>query len=158
LMTTGVAGAVPAFASSSSPVRVTATTTERETNPIGIDAAKPRLGWRLDSSTRGQSQTAYEVAVGTKARAADVRDSGRVASPQSVDVSYGGPALRSGHRYYWRVRVWDAQGRPSDWSRTSFFETGPAQQDWTAKWVGSPDTTPSLTGADWIWYPEGDPT
>ncbi|GAA4624596.1 family 78 glycoside hydrolase catalytic domain [Actinoallomurus vinaceus] len=158
LMTTTVVGAVPAFArGASSPVRVTATTTERETNPIGIDAAKPRLGWRLDSTARGQSQTAYEVAVGTKARAADVWDSGRVASGQSVDVSYGGPALRSGHRYYWQVRVWDAQGRPSGWSRTSLFETGLAQQDWTANWIGSPDTTPSLTGARWIWYPEGDP-
>ncbi|MFB9836810.1 family 78 glycoside hydrolase catalytic domain [Actinoallomurus acaciae] len=150
----------PVSAQSASPVRVSATTTERATNPIGIDAARPRLGWRLDSSSRGQTQTAYQVEVsGTKDTAgADVWNSGRVAGAQSVDVPSGGPALRSGHRYYWRVRVWDAGGRPSAWSRTSFFETGPAQRDWTAKWIGSPDTTPSLTGAHWIWYPEGDPT
>ncbi|MGI5227564.1 family 78 glycoside hydrolase catalytic domain [Actinoallomurus sp. CA-142502] len=149
----------PASARTASPVRVSATTTERATNPVGIDAARPRLGWRLDSSARGQAQTAYQVVVSSKkdAKAADVWDSGRVASAQSVDVPYGGSAPASGRRYYWRVRVWDAQGRPSAWSKTSFFETGLARQDWTAKWIGSPETTPSLTGAHWIWYPEGDP-
>ncbi|MCO5967487.1 family 78 glycoside hydrolase catalytic domain [Actinoallomurus soli] len=156
LTTTTVAGTAPAFAAST-PVRVAATTTERATDPIGIDAARPRLGWRLDSAARGQSQTAYEVAVGSKPRAADVWDSGRVQSPQSVDVAYGGPALAPAHRYYWRVRVWDAQGKTTAWSKVSFFETGLSAEDWTASWIGGSATTPSLSGAHWIWYPEGDP-
>ena len=78
---------------------------------------------------------------------ADVWDSGRVASARSVDVPYAGPAPRSQTRYHWRVRVWDAQGRASAWSTPSYFETGLAAGDWTASWVGSPATVPSLTGA-----------
>ncbi|MCO6009829.1 glycoside hydrolase family 78 protein [Actinoallomurus purpureus] len=159
LLATTTTGVVPASAAqASSPVRVTATTTERETNPIGIDAAKPRLGWRLDSTARGQFQQAYEVTVGSTPRAAGLWDSGRVVSPQSLDVPYGGSALAPGRRYYWRVRVWDGQGRATAWSKVSSFETGLAAGDWKASWVGSPATTPSLSGAHWIWYPEGDPT
>jgi alpha-L-rhamnosidase len=162
--TTLCAGVVPASARTTpSPVRVSATTTERAANPVGIDAAAPRLGWRLDSAARGQAQTAYQVQVASTRKAAaagraDVWDSDRVASAQSVDVPYGGPPLRSAHRYFWRVRVWDAQGRAAAWSGPAYFETGLATPDWTAKWVGGSATTPSLAGARWIWYPEGDPT
>lgn len=164
LLAGGVAGAVPAAASPAGPpVRVAATTTERATNPVGIDAAHPRLGWRLTSPVRDESQTAYQVEVASSRRAAasghaDVWDSGRVASSQSVDVPYGGPALRSTHRYYWRVRVWDARNRPGAWSAVSFFETGLSAGDWTASWIGGRSTVPALSGAHWIWYPEGDPT
>jgi alpha-L-rhamnosidase len=161
VMTILFAGVSPGPASAttaSSRLRVSAATTERATNPVGVDAAKPRLGWRLSSSARGQAQSAYEIKVSsTRKGAGAVWDSGRVNSAQSVDVSYGGPALKSGQRYYWRVRVWDAGGKASAWSTTSSFETGLKAQDWSAKWIGSPATTPSLTGAHWIWYPEGDP-
>src|SRR5688500_12842896 len=33
--------------------------------PIGIDAALPRLSWRLDDSRVGAKQTAYRIFVGT---------------------------------------------------------------------------------------------
>jgi alpha-L-rhamnosidase len=42
-----------------------------------------------------------------------VWDSGKVAGDQSVHVVYGGPALRSGRRYWWKVRTWDAAGEAS---------------------------------------------
>jgi hypothetical protein len=32
-------------------------------NPLGIDVQKPRLSWKLDSSIRGQKQTAYQILV-----------------------------------------------------------------------------------------------
>jgi alpha-L-rhamnosidase len=159
-LTAGPASAAP---KKTSPLSVSATTTARESDPLGTDVARPSLGWRLASAVRGQAQTAYQVQVAaTRAHLnggrADVWDSGRVASAQSADVPYGGPAPRSQTRYHWRVRVWDTQGRPSAWSKASSFETGLAAQDWTASWIGSPATTPSLSGAHWIWYPEGDPT
>ena len=157
LLFTGVF-ALPASATAPA-LSVAAVTTGRETNPLGTDVARPLLGWRLAGTARDQAQTAYQVQVASaRSRTADVWDSGRVRSDQSVDVPYDGPAPRSQHRYYWRVRVWDTGGRASAWSRTSFFETGLTAQDWTASWIGSPATTPSLTGARWIWYPEGDPT
>ena len=137
-----------------SPVTVTGLTTERRANPVGIDAARPRLGWQLTSATGGQVQGRYQVTVGTAPGAADVRDSGQVASQRSVDVAYGGPALGANRTYHWRVRVWDAFGRASGWSAPARFDTGPAS--WTADFVGAPGTA-DLAGASWIWYPEGDP-
>ncbi|WP_238007683.1 family 78 glycoside hydrolase catalytic domain [Dactylosporangium sp. AC04546] len=143
-----------------SPLSVSSATVEHRANPLGVDAAQPRFGWKLGSSAAGQRQAAYEIAVSnTTANAGDVWSSGRVASDRQVDVVYGGPALVSLRRYYWRVRVWDAQGRPSAWSATQFFETGlraPATE-WTGDFVGQPATGADLSGATWIWYPEGDP-
>ncbi|MCA2211861.1 family 78 glycoside hydrolase catalytic domain [Jidongwangia harbinensis] len=137
-----------------SPVTVGGLTTERRTDPVGVDTAKPRFGWRLSTAAKGQLQGRYQVTVGTTPGAADVWDSGTVASQQSVDVGYGGPALAADRTYHWRVRVWDGQGRPSPWSAPARFDTAPA--GWDADFIGAPGTA-SLTGASWIWYPEGDP-
>src|SRR5690348_9599398 len=30
-------------------------------DPLGVDVSNPRLFWKLDSHTRGQRQTAYEI-------------------------------------------------------------------------------------------------
>jgi alpha-L-rhamnosidase len=141
-----------------SPVTVAGLTTERQTNPVGIDAVQPRFGWRLVATAAGQIQGRYEIAVGTTVTGTDVWDSGSVASGQSVDVGYGGPVLASDHTYHWRVRVWDAQGRPSPWSADATFDTGLYDPDtqWQADFIGAP-VTENLTGASWIWYPEGDP-
>ena len=138
-----------------SPVTVAGLTTEHLASPVGIDAAKPRFGWRLVSATMGQTQGCYQIQVGTTPATATVWDSGQVASTQSTDISYGGPALDSNHSYHWRVRVWDGQGRPSPWSPDAHFDTG-LYGGWTAGFIGSPGTA-NLTGASWIWYPEGDP-
>ena len=83
--------------------------------PLGIDITTPRLSWQLQDSRRGARQTAYEIRVASSAEAlaqdhADIWDSGRVDSDQSVNVLYGGPAVESRRRYYWQVRVWDSQG------------------------------------------------
>jgi len=32
---------------------------EYRNNPLGIDVAKPRLSWLIESANRGESQTAY---------------------------------------------------------------------------------------------------
>src|SRR6202047_1016061 len=86
--------------------------------PLGIDITSPRLSWRLQDSRRGAKQAAYEIRVASSAESlaqdhADVWDSGRVDSDQSVSVLYGGPAVESQRRYYWQVRVWDSQEQPS---------------------------------------------
>lgn len=74
--------------------------------PLGIDIAHPRLSWQLQDSRRGARQAGYEIRVASSSELlaqdrADVWDSGRVASDQSVNVSYGGPPVESRRRYYW---------------------------------------------------------
>ena len=100
-------------------------------DPSGIDVVKPRLSWILDSHRSNERQTAYEVVVDGH------WDSGRVESDQSINVEYGGKQLAPAARYSWRVRVWDAQGKPSRWSKTAIFST--ALESWSAQWIGHDD-------------------
>ncbi|MDT5041509.1 MAG: alpha-L-rhamnosidase [Actinoplanes sp.] len=143
-------------AAADSPVTLAGLSTEHQVNPIGIDAAKPRFGWRLIAGSAGATQGRYQIQVGTAAGSGAVWDSGQVSSSRSTDIAYAGPALGSNRGYHWRVRVWDAQGRPSPWSADATFDTG-LTSGWTAGFIGSPGTA-NVTGASWIWYPEGDPT
>ena len=72
-------------------------------------------------------QTAYSirVAIDPKFSASKtIWQSGKVASDESVLVSYKGPDLKPGQRYYWQVRVWDNKGRASKWSEVAYWETG----------------------------------
>ncbi|WP_052441579.1 family 78 glycoside hydrolase catalytic domain [Streptacidiphilus anmyonensis] len=142
-----------------SPLAASGLTVEHQASPLGVDAAQPRFGWTLDSSAPQQHQAAYQVQVSsTAAGAGDVWDSGQVSSAQQVDLAYGGPALGSLTRYYWRVRVWDTQGRAGAWSDLGWFETGllgPATE-WQGAFVGQA-APPNFAGASWIWYPEGNP-
>ncbi|HZC72109.1 MAG TPA: alpha-L-rhamnosidase N-terminal domain-containing protein, partial [Jatrophihabitans sp.] len=165
LCVAGVAVSAHATPAGQSSVEVGQLTTEYAHNPLGIDVARPRLGWRLSSPNRDQKQTAYQILVSSSpsdlvASQGDVWDSGKVNSGQSVNLQYGGPDLASRTRYYWEVRVWDGDGVPSAWSPPAWWETAllnPAE--WTADWIGPPsvDLQPDLTGDDWIWYPEGNP-
>ncbi|HLR97635.1 MAG TPA: family 78 glycoside hydrolase catalytic domain [Jiangellaceae bacterium] len=122
-------------------VSVAGLTVERAENPLGIDEMEPRLGWRLDSSRRATMQTAYQVRVATSAQRladgnADVWDSGRVESDESVDVAYDGPTLQARQRYHWQVRVWDDTGGASAWSEPAWWEMGLVEPGaWTADWI-----------------------
>jgi alpha-L-rhamnosidase len=124
-------------------MRVSQLKCEHLTNPLGIEAAQPRLSWVLESNQRGQAQTAYQIlAASSPARLesnnGDKWDSGKIASDNSVGVPYKGKTLASAERCYWKVRVWDKDGKPSDYSDVAFFEMGLLRQnDWHGKWIGS---------------------
>ena len=79
--------------------------TALRTNPLGIEDTAPRLTWQLQNTgaTRGETQTAYQVQVGSTSGAADVWDSGKVTSSDTVDVLYAGQPLLSGKKYYFVV-------------------------------------------------------
>ena len=119
----------------------TALRCESLVTPLGIDPPAPRFSWQLDDVRFGARQTAYEIEVfsGTPSAAspkANVWDSGRVESGQSVAVPYTGPALEPEHRYYWRVKVWDKDDKPYPVSRPSWWETGLMRDNWKADWIG----------------------
>jgi alpha-L-rhamnosidase len=127
-------------------IRVDSTSVEYAHDPIGIDVARPRLSWVLGADIRNQTQSAYEIAVASSPSLLDKPDvwaSGKVESNRSVLVPYGGPPLRSRTRYYWAVRVWDAQGRQSAWSAPAWWEMGLlSANDWHAQWIGYDQTIP----------------
>jgi len=111
-------------------------------NPLGVGDTTPRLSWELESdgqgtACRGETQSAYEIQVGSTRGAADLWVSGKVSSSQTVDVLYAGQPLGSGQRCFWRVRVYDGSnngsvwGRPARWSRGLLGWT-----NWIAQWVG----------------------
>jgi alpha-L-rhamnosidase len=112
--------------------------------PIGVDSERPRLSWRLHDPRTGAKQTAYRVLVASQGRLLDsgkpdVWDSGRISSDQSVDIPYGGAPLSAETRYYWRVQVWDKDGKPYPESAASWWETGLFGKWQAAHWIGYED-------------------
>ena len=158
-------------ASASSEARVVNLTCESLTNPLGMDVVQPRLGWVLQDTTRGQKQTAYQVLVAVSRETLDANqgelwDSGKIESDQSIQVPYGGTPLASFQTCFWKVRVWDKDGKPTSWSTPAFWTMGVlSPDDWAdAQWVGFDDTektvnplNEALKTARWIWYPEENP-
>jgi alpha-L-rhamnosidase len=134
-------------------------------NPLGIDATAPRLSWQSDSTEQDWRQVAYEILVATrpellKTGSADVWDSGKVQSAESVGIVYAGPKLQSRHRYYWSVRTWDAQSHSSEVAAPAWWEMGLLlPTDWSAKWIlwTNPDTRADQQGMNWIYPPGQDP-
>lgn len=106
------------------------------TNPLGIDVLKPKLCWQISDARRGARQTAYQIVVSD--RSGQLWDSGKVHSDQNIHVIYEGPPLRSRQRCEWKVRIWDQEGKPSEWSEQAWWEMGLLNRsDWVAQWIGS---------------------
>lgn len=110
-------------------------------NPLGLDEATPRLSWQLDSPQRSQRQSAYQVLVASTKDLlgqdrGDLWDSGRVASDETVAIEYQGRPLTSGQRAWWKVRVWDGDGKESDWSDVAWWEMALLESgDWHGEWI-----------------------
>ena len=94
--------------------------TEYLFDPIGIDVQQPRLMWNCEG---GVKQTAYQITSGKW-------DSGKVESA-AMQAVYPRP-LSERERVNWRVRLWDENGAPGDWSE-AFFEMG--IRSWQARWI-----------------------
>jgi hypothetical protein len=115
-------------------------------NPLGVDDRQPRFHWTLkarDEQLRNVQQTAFQILVASSRTeldrdSADVWDANKTSTSKAPSVSYAGPPLASDTVYYWKVRVWDQQGRPSTWSATATFLTGLLQPtDWHAHWIAA---------------------
>lgn len=123
-------------------------------NPIGIDTPQPRLSWILQSGERAQKQTAVRILVASSTGLlnkdkADIWDSGKMITEEQ-QLIYGGKQLSSRRRCYWKVRVWDRNGRKSGWSETATWEMGLLQpDDWKASWIGM-DPSEGKAGFPWL--------
>jgi hypothetical protein len=124
---------------------------EFQNNPVGLDRATPRLSWKLqsgNSSAHNLRQTAYQILVASSAEAlsrnqGEVWDSTRVESSLYHEVHFSGLNLESHKQYFWKVRIWDQEGRPSGWSAPGTWITGLMQpEDWKARWIASAPDAP----------------
>ncbi|HCO96588.1 MAG TPA: hypothetical protein DIU00_22055 [Phycisphaerales bacterium] len=108
-------------------------------NPLGIDEREPRLSWIVTSEARGQRQTAYQIRVASDidkllSGKADLWDSGKVASDETVNVVYQGKPLVSRQRCFWQVRVWDKNSNVSKWSSSARWSMGLLnKEDWQSE-------------------------
>jgi alpha-L-rhamnosidase len=127
------------------------------------------LSWILTVShpkARGVRQSAYRLLVATTSQnlaknRGDLWDTGKIDSDQSIQVPYAGKQLASGAQAYWKVRVWDQDGKSSEWSAPASWSMGLLNAgEWQAKWIGreekeiykSPESPfHLLEQAHWIW-------
>ncbi len=111
------------------------------TDPLGIEARRPRLAWWVSDPRRGARQSACHVLVASSREAldrdeGDVWDSGRLESAEPR-LDYGGLELRSRQRCFWKVRTYDADAEPSPWSEPARWEMGLLDPgEWGAEWIG----------------------
>lgn len=118
--------------------------------PLGIDTPAPRFSWEVSDDRIGERQTAYEIEVmsggGLASGTADLWDTDKKLAPDTNQIEYAGKTLSSGTLCYWRVRTWDSEDRPSEWSVPARFGVGLlSPSDWTALWIADPhEPTPPL--------------
>ncbi|MBL7818318.1 MAG: glycoside hydrolase family 78 protein [Saprospiraceae bacterium] len=114
-------------------------TCEHLVNPLGISERTPRFSWKLESDKRNVKQVAYQIRVSKSpdfATKSIVWDSKKVNSDESVLVPYAGVYLASRQKYYWQVKVWDADTWEWAWSPVATFETGFfSPSEWEANWI-----------------------
>ena len=88
-------------------------------DPMGIDVLQPRLSWIAQTrkeNLRAQQQVAYQVIVASTAKAlrsndGDLWDSGKVTTNRSLHIRYAGEPLLSHQECFWKVRIWDQDGK-----------------------------------------------
>src|SRR5215469_3161229 len=125
-----------------SSVSISDTRCEYRQDPVGVEAPHPRLSWILESKERGIMQTAYQILAATSPASleknqGDLWDSGKITSDETTQIVYTGKPLASSQQCFWKVRVWDASGKESGWSKPANWTMGilnPA--DWQAHWIG----------------------
>ncbi len=110
-------------------------------DPRGIDIQNPRLSWKIFSERNGQAQTSYHILVASSEKLlaedkGDLWNTGKIESEQSVHIVYRGEELETREQAFWKVRIWDRNGKPSTWSRTATWEMGLNPSEWHAKWIG----------------------
>lgn len=124
-------------------IKVDQLTCNYSSNPVGVETSSFVFGWRIQSPQNDIDQSAYQILVSDNETllaqdSANIWNSGKVISDRSIMVSYKGSPLKSGHKYFWKVKVWDQNGNLSDWSQTASWQMGLMEpEDWdNAKWIG----------------------
>lgn len=109
--------------------------------PLGIDVLQPGLSWEIISTQRDVKQVGYHILVASSVEKltendADVWNSGKVNSSESIYNRYTGPALKSKNKYFWKVKVATNKG-DTNWSNVASWSMGLLHyKDWEGRWIG----------------------
>ncbi|MDR1861116.1 MAG: hypothetical protein LBR06_09385 [Bacteroidales bacterium] len=121
----------------------------------------PRFSWVIKSMKRGDRQTAYQLIVSSsesrlKKNEGDMWNSGKQHSEQSIHIQYNGKNLLPAKMYYWKVRVWDKNGKATEWSNIAKWSMGLlTEKDWQgAKWIAFKDS--ALWVKEWQQHKESE--
>ena len=115
---------------------------EAKTNPSGIATIMPHFNWKNDSKVNKSHQAAYQILVATSEAQlqdnnADLWNSGKVQSSNSVLIPYAGQTLESRTVAYWKIKVWDQNDASSEWSDPQSFSVGLLNLiDWKGDYIG----------------------
>ena len=110
--------------------------------PLVVGTRKPRFTWVVPLAGRCRKQSAYQVLMATAPELlepgrADMWDTGKVESSQSVNIEYAGAELHSNKDYYWCVQIWDETGQAKGFSQPEYFGTPLFNEaDWAGRWIG----------------------
>ena len=79
-------------------------------NPVNIDEQNPRFSWIINSTERNQNQSAFRIFVATDknlltSEKADIWDSDKISSSETIQHELEKPALKSNQKYFWKVMV-----------------------------------------------------
>ena len=106
--------------------------------PLAIDNTTPHFSWKMSSKQTGAASTAYQILVATELdklneEEADLWNTGKVMDESSNGIVYRGKPLATRSLAYWKVRVWNQNDMPSDWSKPTRFGIGLlTEKDWSA--------------------------
>ncbi|SHF74129.1 alpha-L-rhamnosidase [Flavobacterium fluvii] len=111
-------------------------------NPEGIDVVQPRLSWQIKSDVNDVKQTAYQILVAStlenlNADKADLWDSGKITSNESVNIIYNGKKLGDRQNAFWKVTVFTNKGEIKSAENAHFSIGILTYADWkSTRWIG----------------------
>lgn len=93
-----------------------------------IASKQPSFSWITNSLQPNAIQTAYQVLVSDSPLLLErdngnIWDSGKVLSPQSAGITFGGKPLSPNTAYYWKVRTWVGHDEPGPYAAPCTFFT-----------------------------------
>ncbi|WP_417939488.1 glycoside hydrolase family 78 protein [Flavobacterium sp. RS13.1] len=123
-------------------ISVTNLQCEMLNNPEGIDVVQPRLSWQIKSDVNDVKQMAYQITVAStlenlNANKADLWDSGKVTSNESVNIIYNGKKLGDRQNAFWKVTVFTNKGEIKSATMAHFSIGILTYADWkSTRWIG----------------------
>lgn len=124
--------------------------TDGVVKPEKISNTSPLLSWQMKPVSKASKQTGYQIIIASteanlKKNLGDIWDTKKVTSTATETIEYGGKALESNKKYFWKIKLYNEKAKAGAWSLPSYFTIGELKKmDWTAQWIGKLETTKPL--------------